>query len=150
MRHKMNVNSFHTCLIKIDTFYLFNDMHLYFLKDHDEDSNTCTFINCTAIKLNGKIEDIKIIQEVMEEELSSQVKAVLPIDNVQHRLLWYTTVLHIKKNLSLKPLQVWVSEPDGELFVVHPDQSGVSRNKIRILASSAHITKPHFLLYESK
>lgn len=143
----MNIDSFHTCFIKVNTFYLYEDMHLYFLTDHNKNMNTCHFIDCTEAKLEGKIDDIRIIQEVMEE--SRQITCVLPIDNARCKLLWYTGIIRIKKRMLFKPLQVWISEPDGELLVVHPDQSGVSKNKIRILATDSHITKPHFLLYEN-
>lgn len=141
----MKIDSFDTCPIIKNSFYLHYTMNLYLLTECNE--GNCTFIDFTNLKMEGKIDVIKAIYDVTEEQLPT-VNVITPLEKGNYQLLWYKTNIRKKKNMLLKPLQVWISEPNDELFVVHPDQNGLPNNKIRILAADYHITKPKFLYYD--
>jgi len=142
----MKITDFSSVPMIKDAFYLHYTMHLYLLIACNEEANTiCEFVDQTNMKMAGTLDHMMAVYKVMEQQPET-ISVISPLYREAYQLLWYTTYIK-KRNHQLKIFQVWISEPDDELFVVHPDQDNVRKGEIRILAASYNVKKPKFLYY---
>jgi hypothetical protein len=65
-----------------------------------------------------------------------------------HILLWYETKLDVMNfSPDPKPGQIWVSNESSEVFIIHPDQSELSINTVRVLSNNNQLLSPYTLVH---